>query len=138
MLSKPSCGWTKVKIGSFEGNASYLTDVPNDLITCFDLYFQNGSSTCLFDEEGSDFVLVLAGHSSYVIVRRETEILIDLDITPSVLAKEFFEDLSKYKQDWIEWNPEAEFWNEETKKIASEKFEIRYLDFMVLLRNKGA
>ena len=62
MISNPKYGWCDFVLGDFHGHPSYLTDVPVDLLEAFISYFENGTGTAFFDEEGSEFTLILKHH----------------------------------------------------------------------------
>lgn len=52
MLSKPKDGWTTVKIGEFESEASYLVDIPfNWLNACLTGLTNKVPITLFIDEE---------------------------------------------------------------------------------------
>lgn len=55
MIYNPRFGWCNFKLGTFFGTPSYLTDVPVDLLDAFINYYEKGSGTVVFDEEGSHF-----------------------------------------------------------------------------------
>ena len=59
MISDPRYGWCRFNLGTFEGTPSYLTDVPVDLLDAFLDYHVKGCGTAWFDEEGTEFTLVL-------------------------------------------------------------------------------
>ena len=67
MLSTPTAGWCKLTIGDFTGNPSYITDVPTDLLNAFIDYYKKGISAAFFDEEGTDFNLLLSNYSIYIV-----------------------------------------------------------------------
>lgn len=67
MLSIPKAGWCELTIGKFKGTPSYLTDVPADLLTAFIDYYKRGISAAFFDEEGTEFNLLLSDYSVYII-----------------------------------------------------------------------
>lgn len=105
MISNPGCGWCKFQISeqgkSFEGHPSYLTDVPVDLLEAFLDFYDHGYGMACFDEEGSEFTLVLTEHCVYVIERRGETILHTFDqIDAIVLAKELTRDIERNLDEW--------------------------------------
>ena len=62
MISNPKHGWCDFKLGNFEGAPSYLTDVPFELLQAFIDYHERGSSAIVFDEEGTEFTLILTSY----------------------------------------------------------------------------
>ena len=67
MISNPQYGWCYFKLGNFEGHPSYLTDVPVDILDAFISYHTNGCGIAYFDEEGTDFMLILSPYLAFII-----------------------------------------------------------------------
>jgi len=109
MLKCPENGWCNVEIGDFVGTASYLTDVPINCLESFIQYFtkNNGvnSSSIYFDEEGSEFFLVLDYYCTYIIIDRNVnpELKYFDDIGAKQLAQELIEDLERNFEKWVDW-----------------------------------
>ena len=103
MLSNLENGWSKIKIGDFTGIPSYITDVPVDLLTVFIDYYINNTSAMLFDEEGSEFTIVLSNEFIYVIYFTqdcETIFYEFPEIFINDLAKELIEDIENNLDSW--------------------------------------
>lgn len=71
MISNPKHGWCNFKLGDFEGTPSYLTNVPMDLLDAFIDYYTRGYGAAFFDEEGSEFMLLLMWHGVYIIEEKD-------------------------------------------------------------------
>ena len=103
MLSNFETGWSKIKIGDFTGIPSYITDVPVDLLTVFIDYYINNTSAMLFDEEGSEFTIVLSNEFIYVIYFTQNceAIFYEFpEIFINDLAKELIEDIENNLDSW--------------------------------------
>lgn len=103
MLSNPKAGWCEIKIGNFKGVPSYLTDVPVDLLTAFINYYKNGIGAAFFDEEGSEFNLLLSGYSAYIVYvdSENNSTLYDFpNINIDNLAKELIADIKSNIDSW--------------------------------------
>lgn len=102
MFSKPKYGWTHVSIGDFDGSASYITDVPIDVLDAFIDFYKLHKNICVdFDEEGSTFVLVVVSDIDiYVISEREQVIAYKIDTNINELTNEIISDFEKYIKDW--------------------------------------
>lgn len=102
MFSKPKYGWTHVSIGDFDGSASYITDVPIDVLDAFIDFYKLHKNICVdFDEEGSTFVLVVVSYVDiFVISEREQVITYKIDMNVDELANEIISDFEKYIKDW--------------------------------------
>ena len=109
MISNPKHGWCDFKLGGFIGTASYLTDVPIDLLDAFIDYYTKGYGVAVLDEEGSDFTLVLTRYNQgiFVIAARDMVSLSDFShMKPDDLARELINDL---ENDLMSWSFEFTF-----------------------------
>ena len=77
MISNPKAGWCYFKLRTFEGSPSYLTDIPVELLEAFIDYHTKGTGIAWFDEEGTEFTLVLTPYSLFIIEERDKLILHD-------------------------------------------------------------
>ena len=101
MISNPKNGWCNFKLGDFEGTPSYITDVPIDLLDAFIDYYTRGYGLAYFDEEGSEFTLLLAWYGVYIIEEKDnvkSHVFYDLNI--SDLAKEVIADIETNLDGW--------------------------------------
>lgn len=102
MISNPKYGWCIFNIEDFEGHPSYLTDVPMELLDGFIDFFYNKKDVCIsFDEEGSEFYLILTfSNGVYIIEEKEESKLIQINKRVLDLAKELIEDISIDFEGW--------------------------------------
>ena len=103
MISILEAGWCKLKIGDFVGIPSYITDVPVDLLTAFIDYYKKGIGAAYFDEEGTEFNLLLSDYSIYIIqVNFEGKPILRYfpDVNINDLAKELFIDINSNIDSW--------------------------------------
>ena len=105
MISEPKHGWSTFKLGDFEGTPSYLTDVSLDLLDAFLDYHYKGMGMAWFDEEGTEFTLVINPYSLFIIAERdENPTLYDFsELNVSDLEKELIEDIEKDLNGWSEF-----------------------------------
>lgn len=104
MLSNPKHGWCDFKLGNFEGYPSYLTDAPVDLLCAFIGYFACGQGMCWFDEEGTEFTLVLTPYSMFLVEEKEEPKLHDFsDLNVKELVKELIQDIESDITGWSEF-----------------------------------
>lgn len=103
MLSILEAGWCKLRIDDFVGIPSYITDVPVDLLTAFIDYYKKGIGAAYFDEEGTEFNLLLSDYSIYIIqVNFEGKPILRYfpDVNVDDLAKELFIDINSNIDSW--------------------------------------
>lgn len=106
MVSNPKHGWCDFTLGSFKGVASYLTDVPLDLLDAFINYHKKGTGVVVFDEEGSYFTLLLTEYNSgiFIIEERDEVVLHDfLNLNIDDLERELISDIESDLRGWSEF-----------------------------------
>ena len=100
MISNPKNGWCDFKLGDFVGRPSYLTDVPMDLLDAFISYFRDGCGICWFDEEGTEFTLVLKHPIKFILEERESIKTHRVDLDVYGMAKELISDIELCPYVW--------------------------------------
>ena len=104
MISNPKHGWSNFDLKAFHGTPSYLTDVPVDLLNAFIQYHTTGIGIAWFDEEGTEFTLVITPYSLFVIEEKDKPVLHDFsEINIDNLEKELIEDIEKDLIGWSEF-----------------------------------
>ena len=104
MISNPKHGWSNFDLKTFHGTPSYLTDVPVDLLNVFIQYHTTGTGIAWFDEEGTEFTLVITPYSLFVIEEKNKPVLHDFsEINIDNLEKELIEDIEKDLIGWSEF-----------------------------------
>ena len=109
MISNPKNGWCDFKIeddddNMFFGTPSYVTNVPVDLLQAFLDYKTKDQGIAWFDEEGSEFTLVLNPYSMFIIAENEkcnARLYKFNKININNLIKELIQDI---KNDLTEWS----------------------------------
>lgn len=101
MISNPKDGWCNFRLRTFDGTPSYLTDVPIDLLTTFIDYHTKGYGMAWFDEEGTEFTLVITPYSLFIIEEKDKPSLHDFsEIKIENLEKEFIDDIERDMTGW--------------------------------------
>lgn len=104
MISNPKHGWSNFDLKVFHGTPSHLTDVPVDLLNAFIQYHTTGTGIAWFDEEGTEFTLVITPYSLFVIEEKDKPVLHDFsEIKINNLEKELIEDIEKDLIGWSEF-----------------------------------
>ena len=102
MISNPKHGWCNFELRTFEGTPSYLTDVPIDLLNAFIDYHTKGCGIAWFDEEGTEFSLIITPYSLFIIEEKDKPILHDFsEMKIDNVEKELIEDI---ENDLIGWS----------------------------------
>ena len=110
MISNPRHGWCNFKLGTFKGTPSYLTDVPVDLLDAFLDYHCKGVGVAWFDEEGTEFTLVITPSSLYIIEEKEKLILHDFsEMKIEKLEKELISDIENDLEGWVEFTTDEDY-----------------------------
>ena len=108
MISNPKHGWCDFKIEGdnnnvFFGIPSYMTNVPVDLLQAFLDYKTNGQGMAWFDEEGTEFTLVLNPYSMFVIAENkegEGRLYDFSEVNIDNLIKELIQDIESGLIEW--------------------------------------
>lgn len=104
MINNPKYGWCDFNLKSFHGTPSYLTDVPIDLLEAFIQYHTTGTEIVWFDEEGTEFTLVITPYSLFIIEEKDEPILHNFsEIKIDDLEKELICDIEKDLIGWSEF-----------------------------------
>lgn len=121
MISDPKHGWCNFKLRTFEGTPSYLTDVPIDLLEAFIDLHTKGTGIAWFDEEGTEFTLVLTPYSLFIIEEKDKPVLHDFsEMKIENLEKELIEDIEKDLVGWAEF-----ITGEDREEVVQHRIEIR-------------
>ena len=121
MISNPKYGWCDFDLKSFHGSPSYLTDVPVDLLNAFIQYHTTGTGMAWFDEEGTEFTLVITPYSLFVIEEKDKPVLHDFsEIKINNLEKKLIEDIEKDLIGWSEF-----ITNDDREEVIMHRDEIR-------------
>ena len=121
MIGNPNCGWCSFDLGTFHGTPSYLTDVPVDLLNAFIQYHVTGVGIAWFDEEGTEFTLVITPYSLFIIEEKNESVLHDFsEINIDNLEKELIEDIEKDLIGWSEF-----ITNDNREEVIMHRDEIR-------------
>ena len=117
MLSKPKYGWTNITIGNWSDRASFLTDIPFNLLDAF-----IGSKkeyhpvSVKFDAEGWEYIIVFDYYDTYILDYgyktsedylndKEDKIkLYSFEISREDIISEFVSDLENNFDAWVMWD----------------------------------
>ena len=116
MLSNPhSTGWTRISIGDWSNRASYLTDVPMNILDAF-LNKRYGPVAVDFDAEGWEYIVVCDDYITYVIdydynstieymqaSDNDSLTLRIIEIDKEELVRDFINDIESILDEWICW-----------------------------------
>ena len=116
MLINPHAGWVNIRIGEFEDRASYLTDVPIDILDALiESYKEHKPATIEFDAEGWEYIIVINTYETHIIdypyrtdeeylnSENDKQVLTAVEISIDAIAKEFISDIERDYDKWIHW-----------------------------------
>ena len=132
MISNPKHGWCDFKLGDFKGTPSYLTDVPVDLLNMLIDYHTKGHGMVWFDEEGTEFTLVLTPYSLFIIEEKEIPVIHDFsEMNIDNLEKELVDDIENDLDGWANFTTD-----DIDDEISEHKAEIiRKLEILKTIKN---
>lgn len=111
MISNPKNGWCDFELGDFHGRPSDSTNVAIDLLETLRNYKYNGQGMAWFDEEGTEFSLVLTPYSLFII--EECGDIAALHDLSDVKGNIIDEVISDVESDLYEWSRFGVFDNDE-------------------------
>lgn len=130
VISKPFAGWVTFTFahdtGMTDFSASYLTDVPLDLLDSAIEYLKYHKSVCIdFDAEGrGSWHLILSEYDCYII-DDGTRITRHLKQDGDEIIKDILTYINMYLDDWVDWLCYDEHDNKDVyNDILSNKFYI--------------
>jgi len=116
VLHNPHAGWETIRIGNFEDRASYLTNVPIDILDALiNSYRKYKPAVIKFDAEGWEYIVVIDDYRVHIIdykYRNDDEYLNSDDdeqvLTTIVrskddIAKEVISDIERDYDKWLNW-----------------------------------
>lgn len=102
MITNLKHGWGKLEFAGFEGYFSYIRNsLPLFLQALQNTVIENEPQAVSFDEEGSEFILVLDEFTSYIISERDSTALYKEEKNIIEIIKEVLEDMNK--ETVMEW-----------------------------------
>lgn len=105
MLSIPKHGWVDISIGDWSNRASYLTDLPHDLMDALIAKLQNWVPTCVkCDAEGWEYIIVFDSHEIHIIESKDEYELSSFEKSIYEVAEEVYEDILKNLYEWSLWD----------------------------------
>lgn len=108
MLSIPKHGWVDISVDNWTDRASYLSDVPNDILDALIQHFKTSKPTIAsFDAEGWDYYIIFTAYNTFIIESKDNFDFISTDVPSEQIAKEIIKDISEHIDEWAQWNFDA-------------------------------
>lgn len=103
-LSKPSRGWTTLQINNFKCNASYIQDVPGDILDAAIASLTKSIPFSLYVEgEGIDTLICATEYTTRIFKEGEEFIFCSLRVSSKELIEKLVNDLEANIDDWVNW-----------------------------------
>ena len=113
----------KTGVEGTEIKASYLRDVPNDLMQMCEDYLNRKTAICYFDEEDSTATLCLTPDIAYIIFNNETSKLVKLEESPKEIIMILISDMIHHFEDIYTFTPDFEFLSDKEKEKRKESYQ---------------
>ena len=135
MFTKPRNGWTDIVLDDFEGLGSYIQDVPVEVMEASISALKNNAPLELhFDEEGSEFTLTADENTMIVAQGFYGPETYEVKRTKMELIREICEDMEEYFVDWVEFNEDYAYFEDEEAEQKQAFFEERQIVLQALLK----
>ena len=134
MFTKPKNGWTDIVLDDFEGLGSYIQDVPVEVMEASISALKNNEPLKLhFDEEGSEFSLTADEMTKIVAQGYYGPETYEVKRTKLELIREICEDMEEYFHDWVEFNEEYAYFEDDEEEQKQAFYEEREIVLKALL-----
>lgn len=127
ILMGPSAGWSAIALGPFHGNLSYVQDVGTDLLKWILQYLNDQKSVVIFDEESSEFLLIMTPYTTYVISEREDTKLYPFEINAPILYNKILNDFTKHLEKWAAFDVMTDNEEDFKQKVQKNKEKLNHL-----------
>ena len=134
MFTKPRNGWTDIILDDFEGLGSYIQDVPVEVMeSCISALKHDKPLELHFDEEGSEFTLTADEMTMIIAQGYYGPETYEVKRTKQELIREICEDMEKYFHDWVEFNEDYAYFEDEEAEQKQAFYEEREIVLKALL-----
>ena len=134
MFTKPKNGWTDIVLDDFEGLGSYIQDVPVEVMEAsISALKKNEPLKLHFDEEGSEFTLTSDEMTKIVAQGYYGPEEYEVKRTKLELIREICEDMEEYFHDWVEFNEEYAYFEDDEEEQKQAFYEEREIVLKALL-----
>ena len=134
MFTKPKNGWTDIVLDEFEGLGSYIQDVPVEVMEAsISALKKNEPLKLHFDEEGSEFTLTADTDTKIVAQGYYGPEEYEVKRTKLELIREICEDMEEYFHDWVEFNEEYAYFEDDEEEQKQAFYEEREIVLKALL-----
>lgn len=108
MIKDIGNGWANIVFENTTEEASYLTDIPIDILNSLKIAFENNIPAVLFFNcEGYEIYITLGYYESYLCSNKEEKGMFDLSNRGlKSWAKEICDDIENQIENWSEWGYE--------------------------------
>lgn len=105
IVSQPKYGWASFNLPKFRGKLSYIDDVADTILNACKAYFETDQQVVMsFDEEGSEFHVLIQPYTTFVIHETDCPRLYAYNINAEQLIRQLAIDIESNLEDWITFN----------------------------------
>lgn len=123
-LGKPRFGWCTFQLSTFRGRLSDIQDVTDILLNGIEYYMKNDVAAFSFDEEGSEFHVLITPSETYIILVREKQELLKFDINGYDAVLQMLDDIENNIRDWASFGAGGPNKEEYLKARQQNKYEL--------------
>ena len=108
ILTIAEYGWCNFKLGNYTGKASYIRNLPLDILKGFEEYKKYGHCIIPFDEETSQVYLIVCDNNIIITDNRNSESGFDfvsqcININADKVMFKLFDEVIHNIDKWVEW-----------------------------------
>lgn len=113
VLEKPFGGWVNIHVYNFVDRASYLTDVPMDILqSLIAAYRHHTPAAVKFDAEGWEWILVMDDFDIHIISDDCVEgfTYCNYEVDRDDFVQKVISDILRDIDDWAAWSTDIDDW----------------------------
>lgn len=105
ILTNLKHGWCDFNLCDYKGKPSYIRFLPLDILDAYEEYLKSHHCIIEFDEETTQFCLVIWEYEVLILDNRRTNISINelKDVNAEELLKELVNEVCDNIYEWAEW-----------------------------------
>ena len=129
-------GWVKIAFNSHYIYGSYLNDLPIEWLKILYFALKNDLPFCLpINSEDSENVFVSNYDTTYFL-KFDGILFISVEIDYKSFALQVYNEICKFKKEWIMWLPESDHYSDKQKQERADliDFYINKIDSMLVLQ----
>lgn len=100
IIGMPCCGWASFQMPAFHGQLSYIDDAMTIILDNILSYLDHKPCVMDFDEEGSEFHVIIQPYNTFIIAERNKPELYAYEVDANILIQQIITDIEVNFEKW--------------------------------------